>query len=139
RWARPCGTSTTSTTAAPSATSWARAVSLPRPSSGSAATWSRPDGPLAGGGSLFVVPRGDDGGRRRAVVGPVGEEGGHVGRGHRLGEQRALAAVEGLAPEPAELLGQVDALGQRVEPERLAQPDEAVDQRIGLGRAIDGG
>ena len=66
------------------------------------------------------------------VLGPVLKKrlgGGHV---EGTGEQEALPAVAVLASEQGELLLLLDALGEGLDRERLAELHEGVDQRLAL-------
>src|SRR5688572_8475359 len=70
--------------------------------------------------------------------GVVVEEVAEVGGGEGAGEEEALPTVAVLALEPVELGAVLDALGESLQSERLAQLDEAVDQRTRLVRVGDG-
>src|SRR5664279_5216984 len=57
--------------------------------------------------------------------------------GEGAGEEVALAAVARLAPDVVELAGVLDAFGERLDAESLAELDEGVDDGAGLGVSGD--
>ena len=75
----------------------------------------------------FLGPHG-----RNGVVGPALQERLGGGGVERTCEQEALAAVAVLVPQQRELLLLLDALGEGLDRERLAELHEGVDQRLAL-------
>ena len=68
----------------------------------------------------------------RGVLCPVAQERLRGGGVARTGEEKALSAVAVLVSEQGELLLLLDALGEGLDRERLAELHEGVDERLAL-------
>jgi hypothetical protein len=78
-------------------------------------------------------------GQIRAVANPVLEEAVAGGEIQRPGKQEALAAVAMLLLQQSQLARLLDALGERLDRERLAELDERADQGVPFGILADAG